>query len=176
MNHMKLNAILDIYYEYPKINEDWLSHTYNFGNSTSLGKRIGWVYNELMMNGRIDTIPSDVLSSIIQLESVTEYFIRNVITRDNFVGDDVYDRLKPYNADPWNREFLVYYGNVIHPEYYSVKNRDGYQKSFVSVYYTNMVSYYSGMHIFNESKVPLMILYSTSVNGLNIYCLDVIKN
>ena len=176
MNHMKLNAILDIYYEYPKINEDWLSHTYNFGNSTSLGKRIGWVYNELMMNGRIETIPSDVLSSIIQLESVTEYFIRNVITRDNFVGDDVYDRLKPYNADPWNREFLVYYGNVLHPEYYSVKNRDGYQKSFVSVYYTNMVSYYSGMHIFNESKVPLMILYSTSVNGLNINCLDVIKN
>ena len=176
MNHMKLNAILDIYYEYPKINEDWLSHTYNFGNSTSLGKRIGWVYNELMMNGRIDTIPSDVLSSIIQLESVTEYFIRNVITRDNFVGDDVYDRLKPYNADPWNREFLVYYGNVLHSQYAHIKNRDGYQKSFVSVYYTNMVSYYSGMHIFNESKVPLMILYSTSVNGLNIYCLDVIKH
>jgi hypothetical protein len=176
MNHMKLNAILDIYYEYPKINEYWLLHNYNFGNSTSLGKRIGWVYNELMMNGRIDTIPSDVLSSIIQLESVTEYFIRNVITRDNFVGDDVYDRLKPYNADPWRREFVVYYGNVLHPQYVHIKNRDGYQKSFVSVYYTNMVAKYSGMHITNQSKVPLMILYSTSVNGLNIYCLDVIKH
>jgi len=154
MNHMKLNAILE---KYPKINEYWLLHNYNFGNSTSLGKRIGWVYNELMMNGRIDTIPNDILSSIN-------------------VGDDVYDRLKPYNADPWNREFLVYYGNVIHPEYYSVKNRDGWQKVFISVYFNNMVAKYSGMHITNESKVPLMILYSTSVNGLNIYCLDVIKH
>lgn len=175
MNHMKLNAILDIYYEYPKINNEWGLHNYNFGNSTSLGKRIGWMYNELMMNGRIDVIHNDILSSINELDSVTEYFIRNVITRDNFVGDDVYDRLKPYNADPWNREFLVYYGNVIHPEYYSVKNRDGWQKSFILVYYHNMVTNYSGIHT-KYDKVPLMILYSTSVNGLNIYCLDVIKH
>ena len=170
---MKLNEILE---KYPQTNNEWGLHTYNFGNSTSLGKRISWMYNELMMNGRIDVIHNDILSSINELDSVTEYFIRNVITRDNFVGDDVYDRLKPYNADPWNREFLVYYGNVLHSQYAHIKNREGYQKSFVSVYYTNMVSYYSGMHIFNESKVPLMILYSTSVNGLNIYCLDVIKH
>ena len=176
MSHMKLNAILDIYYEYPQTNNEWGLHTYNFGNSTSLGKRISWMYNELMMNGRIDVIHNDVIDSINKLDSVTTYFIRNVITRDNFVGDDVYDRLKPYNTDPWNREFLVYYGNVLHSQYAHIKNREGYQKSFVSVYYTNMVSYYSGMHIFNESKVPLMILYVTSVNGLNIYCLDVIKN
>jgi hypothetical protein len=91
------------------------------------------------------------------------------------VGDDVYDRLKPYNADVWNREFLVYYGTVIHPEYYSVKNRDGWDKVFISVYYNNLFQKYSGMHITND-KVPLMILYSTSVNGLNVYCLDVIKN
>jgi hypothetical protein len=169
---MKLNEILE---KYPQTNNEWGLHTYNFGNSTSLGKRISWMYNELMMNGRIDVIHNDILSSINELDSVTEYFIRNVITRDNFVGDDVYDRLKPYNADPWNREFLVYYGNVLHSQYAHIKNREGYQKSFVSVYYTNMVSYYSGMHIFNESKVPLMILYSTSVNGLNILCLDVVK-
>jgi uncharacterized protein (DUF2225 family) len=169
---MTMNEILE---KYPQTNNEWGLHTYNFGNSTSLGKRISWMYNELMMNGRIDVIHNDVIDSINKLDSVTTYFIRNVITRDNFVGDDVYDRLKPYNADPWNREFLVYYGNVLHSQYAHIKNREGYQKSFVSVYYTNMVSYYSGMHIFNESKVPLMILYSTSVNGLNIYCLDVVK-
>jgi uncharacterized protein (DUF2225 family) len=169
---MTMNEILE---KYPQTNNEWGLHTYNFGNSTSLGKRISWMYNELMMNGRIDVIHNDVIDSINKLDSVTTYFIRNVITRDNFVGDDVYDKLKPYNADPWNREFLVYYGNVLHSQYAHIKNRDGYQKSFVSVYYTNMVSYYSGMHIFNESKVPLMILYSTSVNGLNIYCLDVVK-
>lgn len=168
-----LNEILD---KYPITNNDWLVHNYNFGISTSLGKRIGWVYNELMLNGRIDTIPNDVIDSINKLDSVTEYFGRNVITRDNFVGDDVYDKLAPFNVDVWNREFLVYYGNVIHPEYYSVKNRDGWDKVFISVYFNNMVAKYSGMHITNESKVPLMILYSTSVNGLNINCLDVIKS
>jgi uncharacterized protein (DUF2225 family) len=170
---MKLNEILE---KYPQTNNEWGLHTYNFGNSTSLGKRISWMYNELMMNGRIDVIHNDVIDSINKLDSVTTYFIRNVITRDNFVGDDVYDKLAPFNADVWNREFLVYYGNVLHSQYAHIKNREGYQKSFVSVYYTNMVSYYSGMHIYNESKVPLMILYSTSVNGLNIYCLDVIKH
>jgi uncharacterized protein (DUF2225 family) len=170
---MTLNEILE---KYPQTNNEWGLHTYNFGNSTSLGKRISWMYNELMMNGRIDVIHNDVIDSINKLDSVTTYFIRNVITRDNFVGDDVYDKLAPFNADVWNREFLVYYGNVLHSQYAHIKNREGYQKSFVSVYYTNMVSYYSGMHIYNESKVPLMILYSTSVNGLNIYCLDVIKN
>jgi uncharacterized protein (DUF2225 family) len=170
---MTMNEILE---KYPQTNNEWGLHTYNFGNSTSLGKRISWMYNELMMNGRIDVIHNDVIDSINKLDSVTTYFIRNVITRDNFVGDDVYDKLAPFNADVWNREFLVYYGNVLHSQYAHIKNREGYQKSFVSVYYTNMVSYYSGMHIFNESKVPLMILYSTSVNGLNIYCLDVIKN
>ena len=170
---MKLNKILE---KYPQSNNEWGLHNYNFGNSTSLGKRISWMYNELMVNCGLDTIPSDVLTSIYQLESVTQYFVRQKLCVKDFVGDDVYDRLKPYNADPWNREFLVYYGNVIHPEYYSVKNRDGWDKVFVSVYYNNMVAKYSGMHITNESKVPLMILYSTSVNGLNIYCLDVIKH
>ena len=170
---MTLNEILE---KYPQTNNEWGLHTYNFGNSTSLGKRISWMYNELMMNGRIDVIPNDILSSINKLDSVTTYFIRNVITRDNFVGDDVYDKLAPFNADVWNREFLVYYGNVIHPEYYSVKNRDGWDKVFISVYYNNLFQKYSGMHITNESKVPLMILYSTSVNGLNIYCLDMVKH
>ena len=42
---MKLNEILR---KYPKTNNEWGLHTYNFGNSTSLGKRISWMYNELI--------------------------------------------------------------------------------------------------------------------------------
>ena len=129
---MKLNEILR---KYPKTNNEWGLHTYNFGNSTNLGKRISWMYNELIVNCGIDTIPNDVLSSINSLDSVTEYFIRQTLCVKDFRGDDVYDKLAPSNVDPWDREFLVYYGNVIHPEYYSVKNRDGWQKVFISVYF-----------------------------------------
>ena len=170
---MKLNEILE---KYPQTNNEWGLHTYNFGNSTSLGKRISWMYNELMVNCGIDTIPSDVLTSIYQLESVTQYFVRTKLTHDKFVGDDVYDKLAPSNVDPWDREFLVYYGNVIHPEYYSVKNRDGWQKAFISVYFNNMVAKYSGIHNKYDDKVPLMVLYVTTVDKKDVYCLDVITS
>ena len=167
---MKLNEILG---RYPKINNDWHLHDYNFGNSTSLGKRISWMYNELMVNCGLDTIPGDVLSSINSLDSVTEYFVRTKLTHDKFVGDDVYDKLAPFNNDVWNREFLVYYGNVIHPQYAHIKNRDGWQKQFVSIYFNNMVAKYSGMH--NNDNVPLMVLYVTTVDKKDVYCLDIIS-
>ena len=168
---MKLNEILE---KYPQTNNEWGLHTYNFGNSTSLGKRISWMYNELILNCGLDTIPNDVIYSINSLDSVTTYFVRTKLTHDKFVGDDVYDKLAPSNVDPWDREFLVYYGNVIHPEYYSVKNRDGWDKVFISVYFNNMVAKYSGMH--NNDNVPLMVLYVTTVDKKDVYCLDVIKS
>ena len=170
---MKLNEILE---KYPQTNNEWGLHTYNFGNSTSLGKRISWMYNELMVNCGIDTIPSDVLTSIIQLDSVSEYFVRTKLTHDKFVGDDVYDTLKPFNNDVWNREFLVYYGNVLHPQYAHIKNRDGWQKAFISVYFNNKVAKYSGIHNKYHDKVPLMVLYVTTVDKKDVYSLDVIKS
>ena len=170
---MKLNEILRKYHQ---TNNEWGLHTYNFGNSTSLGKRISWMYNELIVNCGIDTIPNDVLSSINSFDNITEYFIRQTLCVKDFRGDDVYDKLAPSNVDPWDREFLVYYGNVIHPEYYSVKNRDGWQKVFISVYFNNMVAKYSAIHTNNDDKVPLMVLYVTTVDKKDVYCLDVIKS
>jgi len=169
---MKLNEILR---KYPKTNNDW-NLVFPYGEPLSLGKRISWMYNELMVNCGIDTIPNDVLSSINSFDNITEYFIRQTLCVKDFRGDDVYDKLAPSNADPWDREFLVYYGNVIHPEYYSVKNRDGWDKVFISGYFNNMVAKYSGIHINNDSKVPLMVLYVTTVDKKDVYCLDVIKS
>lgn len=169
---MTLNEILE---RYPQSNNEWGLHTYNFGNSTSLGKRISWMYNELMVNCGIDTIPDDMIDSINSLDSVSEYFVRTELTHYKFVGDDVYYKLAPFNSDPWNREFLVYYGNVIHPQYAHIKNRDGWQKAFISVYFNNMVAKYSAIHTNNDSKVPLMVLYVTTVDKKDVYCLDVIK-
>ena len=167
-------TLYNILEKYPKTNNDWTLHTYIFGNGVSLGKRISWDYNELINNNTIESVPLDVIKSINELDSVSEYFVRTKLTHDKFVGDDVYDTLKPFNNDVWNREFLVYYGNVIHPEYYSVKNRDGWQKVFISVYFNNMVAKYSGMH--NNDNVPLMVLYVTTVDKKDVYCLDVIKS
>jgi len=121
---MKLNEILG---RYPKINNDWHLHDYNFGNSTSLGKRISWMYNELILNCGLDTIPNDVIYSINSLDSVTEYFVRRTLNVKDFRGDDVYDKLAPSNVDPWGREFI------------------------------------------------LMILYVTSVEKNNVFCLDIIS-
>ena len=167
---MKLNEILRKYHQ---TNNDW-NLVFPYGEPLSLGKRISWMYNELIVNCGIDTIPNDVLSSINSFDNITEYFIRQTLNVKDFRGDDVYDKLAPSNVDPWDREFLVYYGNVIHPEYYSVKNRDGWQKVFISVYFNNMVAKYSGMH--NNDNVPLMVLYVTTVDKKHVYCLDVKKS
>ena len=166
---MKLNEILRKYHQ---TNNDW-NLVFPYGEPLSLGKRISWMYNELIVNCGIDTIPNDVLSSINSFDNITEYFIRQTLNVKDFRGDDVYDKLAPSNVDPWDREFLVYYGNVIHPEYYSVKNRDGWQKVFISVYFNNMVAKYSGMH--NNDNVPLMVLYVTTVDKKDVHCLDIIS-
>ena len=168
-------TLYNILEKYPKTNNDWTLHTYNFGNGVSLGKRISWDYNELINNNTIESIPLDVIKSINELDSVSEYFVRTKLTHDKFVGDDVYDTLKPFNNDVWNREFLVYYGNVLHSQYAHIKNRDGWQKAFISVYFNNMVAKYSAIHTNNDSKVPLMILYVTSVEKNNVFCLDIIS-
>ena len=166
-------TLYNILEKYPKTNNDWTLHTYNFGNGVSLGKRISWDYNELINNNTIESIPLDVIKSINELDSVSEYFVRTKLTHDKFVGDDVYDTLKPFNNDVWNREFLVYYGNVLHPQYAHIKNRDGWQKVFISVYFNNMVAKYSGMH--NNDNVPLMVLYVTTVDKKDVHCLDIIS-
>ena len=168
-------TLYNILEKYPKTNNDWTLHTYNFGNGVSLGKRISWDYNELINNNTIESIPLDVIKSINELDSVSEYFVRTKLTHDKFVGDDVYDKLAPFNNDVWNREFLVYYGNVLHSQYAHIKNRDGWQKAFISVYFNNMVAKYSAIHTNNDSKVPLMILYVTSVEKNNVFCLDIIS-
>lgn len=171
---MILSEILEKYHQ---TNNDWnLVYPYGVLEPLSLGRRISWMYNELIVNCGIDTIPNDVINSINSFDSVTEYFVRQKLIVKDFKGDDVYDKLAPSNVDPWNRDFLVYYGNVIHPEYYSVKNRDGWDKVFISVYFNNMVDKYSAIHTNNDSKVPLMILYVTSVDKKDVYCLDVITS
>ena len=167
----------EILRKYPKTNNDWnLVCPYGVLEPLSLGRRISWMYNELMVNCGIDIIPNDVINSINSFDSVTEYFVRQKLIVKDFKGDDVYDKLAPNNVDPWNRDFLVYYGNVIHPEYYSVKNRDGWDKVFISVYFNNMVAKYSAIHTNNDDKVPLMVLYVTTVDKKDVYCLDVIKS
>ena len=166
-------TLYNILEKYPKTNNDWTLHTYNFGNGVSLGKRISWDYNELINNNTIESVPLDVIKSINELDSVSEYFVRTKLTHDKFVGDDVYYKLAPFNSDPWCREFIVYVGNVLHPQYAHIKNRDGWQKVFISVYFNNMVAKYSGMH--NNDNVPLMVLYVTTVDKKDVYCLDIIS-
>jgi len=69
----------------------------------------------------------------------------------------------------------VYYGNVLHPQYAHIKNRDGWQKAFISVYFNDMVAKYSGKHINNDDKVPLMVLYVTTVDKKDVYCLEIVS-
>lgn len=163
-------TLIDVLSKYPQNNNEWELHNYNFSNGTSLGKRISWIYNEMMVNCGIDTIPNDVINSINKLDTVTQYFVRRSLCNLHFIGDDSFNRLEPYNSDPWGREFLLYVHNVTHHQFAYIKNRDGWDKRYISLYFSDRVSVVN-----NHLQAPLMVLYVTSVEGREIYCLDMIK-
>jgi len=169
---MSLSAILG---RYPKNNNDW-NLVFPYGDPPSLGKRISWDYNQMLNNRDIDMIPVSVVCDIHQYSGIDQFFIRNIVTRDKFMGDDAYDKLNPYNSDPWGREMIVYVGNVVHPQYAYIKNREKWTDSYISLYFKDMVAKYSGMHSNDESRIPLFVLYTTLVNREKVYCLDVIQN
>lgn len=169
---MTLNEILG---KYPKNNNEW-ELVFPYGEPLSLGKRISWDYNQMLNKGDIDMIPVTAASDIHQYSDIVQFFIRKTVTRDKFLGDDVYDKLNPYNSDPWGREFIVYVGNVVHPQYAYIKNREKWTDSYISLYFKDMVSKYSGMHSNDENRIPLFVLYTTLVDRQKVYCLDVIQH
>jgi len=98
------------------------------------------------------------------------------------VDDDVYDDVwRMYNRDPWNRRFPKFVDGSVEDMYInsSYENRVSYG---FWVYYRDRVitsnsdirddTNYGVRYI---SEVPVLILHTTTIEGVTVACLDVVN-
>lgn len=73
------------------------------------------------------------------------------------------DDIDAVNVDPWNRPFSIFGGDIMD---YEVKNKYRHE---VHYWYVGGISYKP------RGEIPRAILYVTSVDGVKVYCLDIVK-
>ena len=183
----------DVYSKYPVINGDWELHK----NPDDVGIKELWgvsLGSEMMAHCLdIDGVNNNVKSEITKFNNIYQYYVRHLMVGMAFISypsngnmtskarDDIF---KSYNIDPWNRQFPYFIDNVA-SDYF--KGLDG--SSGVKIRYGYWVFYRhriitgtdralkldlaSNYLLYNEP--PLMILTTTSLDGVTIACLDMIE-
>ena len=182
-------GIIDVTDRYPVTGLHWkLNVVGQEGNEFGLGE-----YMQCVMVNRpskeIDVTKVDVsvIEHALKVKGVNRYYVRNSMSRSLFslfggfaVDDDVYDDVwRMYNRDPWNRRFPKFVDGSVEDMYInsSYENRVSY--GFWVYYRDRVISgdissdiTYSVWYI---SEVPLLILHTTTIEGVTVACLDVVN-
>ena len=183
----------NVFSKYPVINDDWELHK---GVDDSGVKQLwGVSLSSEMISYCLDTRGVDdvVKREIIKFNNIYEYYVRHLMVGRAFISypinanmtskvrDDIF---KSYNIDPWNRQFPYFIDNVASSYYNSLDGSSG-----VKIRYGYWVFYKD--RIINgtdralkldlvssyllDNVPPLMILTSTSLDGVTVACLDMVE-
>ena len=141
----------------------------------------------------VGDVSNVVKSEIIKFNNIYEYYVRHLMVGRAFISypnngnmsDKARDNIfKSYNIDPWNRQFPYFIDNVA-SDYYN--NLDG--SSGVKIRYGYWVFYkdriitgtdralkldLTSNYLLNNVP-PLMILTTTSLDGITVACLDIVE-
>ena len=103
---------------------------------------------------------------------------RNAFMRypgNQFMTDRVKEAIwKAYNIDPWNRQFPYFVEDTTSDYYNSSDNKIRY--GYWVVYRDKVVSSKSKYMVsIINNIVPLMILTTTSIEGVTVACLDIVE-
>lgn len=188
-------SMIEVFNKYVVTNRNWSRKGRgSFGenvtlldNSTTLGQYMHYSLVDLekrYMSG--EEVYKSVYDDIKSFNSVERYYVREMIPKALFrlfsgisVEDNVFnDAWKMYNRDPWDRRFPNFVNGTVQEGYnkmdYSDKLKYGYW-----VYYKNRVvsSDYAddvkhNIRYINEA--PLLILHTTTIEGVAVACLDVV--
>ena len=185
----------DVYSKYLVINDDWVLYR-SLKRDVSLKRlwsnSLGTEMMSVCLNA--DDVTNVVKSEIIKFNDVYDYYMRRgYMKRNAFISypsngnmtdkarDDIF---KSYNIDPWNRQFPYFIDNVA-SSYYN--NLDG--SSGVKIRYGYWVFYKDRIitgtdralkldlisnYLLNNVP-PLMILTTTSLDGITVACLDMVE-
>jgi len=177
---------IEVFSKYPVTNNEWLLYS-SFEVDINLRRKWGSsLGTEMMSVCWSDGGVSDVVKSeIVKLNDVSDFYVRKIMRGELFMNfsasfnlnknHNVWDR---YNVDPWNRQFPYFVDDLTSDYYNSSDNKIRY--GYWVFYKDKVVSSKSGDYrdvykasIINNG-IPLMILTTTSIEGVSVACLDVV--
>ena len=179
----------NVFSKYPVINRDWKLHK---GVDDSGVKQLwGTSLGSDMMSHCLDVggVSNEVKSEVIKFDKVYEYYVRHLMVGRAFINypinanmtskvrDDIF---KSYNIDPWNRQFPYFIDNVDSNYYKSldgssgVKIRYGYWAFYRDRIITGTAGTFK-LYYLLDNVSPLMILTTTSLDGVTVGCLDMVE-
>lgn len=127
--------------------------------------------------GNSKLLPFDVQFECDKLDSVVNYYYRNIIDPNLFKKND-YKELNVYNVDPWGRAFPTYMTGIISRRYVdAMMENNAYVYSYVVFYQERLIrSSNVGKfeHHLIKDHVPLAVMHVTTLESEPIVCLDII--
>jgi hypothetical protein len=174
----------DVFSRYGVINTDWELYK---NDGVSIKELYGVSLGTKMKSHCLDVgnVIDSVMSEVDKFDKIYAYYVRNLMKGNTFIsyGSSFINtnRFDGYNIDPWNRQFPYFIDNEVSDYYNSLDGSSG-----VSIRYGYWVFYRdrviscstSNNHISNRSLVnvpPLMVLTTTSLDGIIVACLDIVE-
>ena len=174
---------IEVFTKYPVINNDWVLHKNpdDVGIEQLWGRSLGSEMMSVCLNA--NDVVDDVKSEVVKFNGVYDYYVRRGYMKRNafmrypgnqFMTDRVKEAIwKAYNIDPWNRQFPYFVEDTTSDYYNSSDNKILY--GYWVVYRDKVVSSKSMyMTSIINNIVPLMILTTTSIEGVTVACLDIV--
>ena len=186
---------VEVFSKYPATNNEWLLYCSLDVKDVNLKRLWGSSLGCEMMSVCLDDggsvclddggVSNVVKSEILKFNDVYDFYMRKIMKGQLFMNfsasfnlnknHNVWDR---YNVDPWNRQFPYFVDDLVSDYYNSSDNKIRY--GYWAFYRDRVVSSKSGDYrdvykasIINNG-IPLMILTTTSIEGVSVACLDVV--
>ena len=174
-----------IYTKYDIVNSDWHLNTDRKVDVITVGELVRGLYIPMATLGRnyglapygnSKLLPFDVQSECGRLDSVVNYYYRNIIDPNLFKNND-YKEINVYNVDPWGRAFPNYMTGIISRRYVDAMMENGYLYSYVVFYQERLIrstNVGQFQHHLIKDNIPLAVMHMTTLESEPIVCLDII--
>lgn len=177
---------INVYNKYMVSNLEWNKSISDSGGSVygSMGELI-----YMHLTNSMGEVDDGTMSTIHKFNNIDCYYVRNVMRENSFfnIADDFYDGdklnslWKKYNSDPFGRMFPYFVNGDINYNVYNADGNFGVKYGYWIIYYDDIIISDAGLIGRRDnwykmmSRIPCIILHSTTIEGISIGCLDVVE-